>query len=104
MAFIFIYIVGSLSPMSSLLRYSFIRMAITKQQDGSVEVDTFEIDEMIKLWTSVECSTAAIAFCLPSLRGLLRRVVLKKREGRWNNTGRMVCGDGSMETVMMGRG
>jgi hypothetical protein len=31
------------------------------------------LDENIKVWTTVEYCTASIAFCLPSLRNLLRK-------------------------------
>lgn len=70
LAVVLVYVVGALSPMASLLRYEFIRKGFGTNPDSS---DEFALDEVIKVWTTVEYSTAAIAFCLPSLRGILRR-------------------------------
>jgi hypothetical protein len=80
-AFAFIYLIGSASILASILRYAFIRVAyrdgLKYQAHNSSAYEAVylstDLDEKIKVWTTVEYCTASIAFCLPSLRNLLRR-------------------------------
>ncbi|KAA8899250.1 hypothetical protein FN846DRAFT_177671 [Sphaerosporella brunnea] len=79
-AFVFVYAIGSVSIFASLLRYIFIRIAYRNGLGVRPGDDLAEsiyrsaaLDEKIKIWTTVEYSTASIAFCLPSLRNMMRR-------------------------------
>ena len=85
-AFVFVYVVGGLSPLASLLRYVFIRMGYVDNPAALVPgkafffaVDSLTLLEKIKLWTTVEAASGIVAFCLPSLRRLFKRGAVRLR-------------------------
>ena len=88
-AFAFIYVIGGLSPLASVLRYTCIRMgyvynpaALVKGVEVNFGADTVTLDEMIKFWTTLECTTGIIAFCLPSLRRVFHLNAVKLQSRR----------------------
>jgi len=64
----FVFFVGGISILASVVRYLFIRRYIPAED----AYEAIALNETIEVWNAVEYYTASIAFCLPSLRSMWR--------------------------------
>ncbi|KAL7274280.1 hypothetical protein RUND412_002826 [Rhizina undulata] len=66
-AFLFVVVVGSISIVSSIMRFTVIYVGTAGLEFGKGSGDT------IAIWGMIEMSSAFIACCLPSMRAFIRR-------------------------------